>query len=178
LSMNQVKECASQLDPTVAIGARLRRLSERIDRDCARIYGELGLPFQQRWFGVLHQLAIEGRMSVGQLASNIGISHASVSETRKSLQSAGLIVSRPDPTDARSALLSLSPKGKAAFVRWMPLWLALESASKELGCEAALALTGLNELDAALDRHSLYERIKDRLDHSVEADVGAKSTLR
>jgi len=148
-----------ELEPSIAIGARLRRLTERIDRDCARVYADLGLQFQQRWFGVLYQLAKEGSLSVGQLASNIGITHASVSETRKSLQAAGLISSRRDPADARSALLSLSPKGENLFARFTPLWLALGAASDELNREADRALSALDDLDKALDRLSLYDRV-------------------
>src|SRR3954468_24945833 len=74
-----------------AIGGRLRRLSERIDQDCARIYADLGVRFEQRWFGVLSQLANGGPRSVGALAASLGITHASVSQTRRSLHEAGLV---------------------------------------------------------------------------------------
>jgi hypothetical protein len=36
-----------------AIGARLRRLSDRIDREADGLYSALGIDFEQRWFGVM-----------------------------------------------------------------------------------------------------------------------------
>ena len=56
-----------------AIGARLRRLSERIDREANAIYAEMDIEFEQRWFGVLNQLALSGPMSVGELAAVLGV---------------------------------------------------------------------------------------------------------
>jgi len=66
-----------------AIGARLRRLSERIDRDAGRLYAEAGIDFEQRWFGVINLLALLGPRTVGELASFLGVSHASVSQVRR-----------------------------------------------------------------------------------------------
>ena len=43
-----------------ALGARLRRLSERIDSDGTRIYAVRGVVFEQRWFGVLNQMILQG----------------------------------------------------------------------------------------------------------------------
>src|SRR5688500_13916709 len=63
----------------VALGARLRRLSEAIDRDATRAYSSLGIKFEQRWFGVLNQLALNGPMSVSEIASALRITRASVS---------------------------------------------------------------------------------------------------
>ena len=34
-----------------AIGARLRRLSDRIDREADGLYAAFGIDFEQRWFG-------------------------------------------------------------------------------------------------------------------------------
>ncbi|HEY0801463.1 MAG TPA: MarR family transcriptional regulator, partial [Steroidobacteraceae bacterium] len=76
-----------------AIGGRLRRLSESNDEDAGRIYAELGINFQQRWVGVLEQLGDRGPLSVGELASSLGIRHSSVSQTRRSLEDAGLVES-------------------------------------------------------------------------------------
>lgn len=146
-----------------SIGGRLRRLSERIDRDAARLYADSGVTFEQRWFGVLDLLARFGPLSVGELATPLGISHASVSETRKSLAKAGLIVSTPDPGDGRSRKLALSDEGRALMVRMAPLMEALIAVGAELDAEAEAVVAALDRLDRTLDRRSLYDRVRDRL---------------
>src|SRR3569833_2878902 len=105
-----------------AIGARLRRLSESIDEDAGRMYADLGITFQQRRVGILEQLAGAETLSVGDLATMLGIRHSSVSQTRRSLEEAGLVESEADPNDARSRRLRLSAAGKKLVRRLEPLW--------------------------------------------------------
>lgn len=145
-----------------AIGARLRRLSARIDADAARAYAAFGVAFEQRWFGVLNQLALIGPMSVTGLAAALGISHASVSETKASLEAMGLIVSRPDAADGRRRTLQLSEDGQAFVARLRPLWQAFDAAAAELDVEAGQVSDALGRLEAALERTSLLARILAR----------------
>lgn len=145
-----------------AIGARLRRLSERIDGDVARIYATLDVPFEQRWFGVVNQLSLHGAMSVGELAAALRITHVSVSQTRQSLEKAGLVAAGVDPADARRKPLRLTPKGEALVARLRPLWRAMDEASLELNAAAGDAVAALDRLDEALDQASLFARIQAR----------------
>jgi MarR family transcriptional regulator, organic hydroperoxide resistance regulator len=144
----------------LALGSRLRRLSERLDQDAARIYAELGIRFEQRWWGVMEQLVEHGPASVGELTRALGISHPSVSQTRQSLETAGLIVSVADPRDARSRRLELSEQGHALYLRLAPVWTAMDAVAVELDAEAADVVSTLDRLDAALARTSLHERIR------------------
>ena len=146
-----------------AIGARLRRLSESIDEDAGRIYSELGIVFQQRWVGILEQLDVRGVQSVGELAASLGIRHSSVSQTRRSLEEAGLVESDADPQDGRSRLLRLSLSGKQLVRRLKPLWRILNATSLELDKEAGGVIAALDRLDRALQRLSLYDRLKQKL---------------
>lgn len=146
-----------------AIGARLRRLSERIDRDAARLYRESGEVFEQRWYGTVQLLAQGAPLSVGDLAAALGVSHASVSQIRSGLAKAGLVAFDVDRKNARLRRLSLTPKGQALVLRLMPLWAALNEASIELNAEVDDVIAAIDSLDSALARNSLYERVKAKL---------------
>lgn len=146
-----------------AIGALLRRLSERIDGEVARVYAALGVDFEQRWFGVLNQLVQNGPMSVGELAAALRITHVSVSQTRQSLEKANLIETNADPADARRRRLSLTPAGSALAQRLAPLWQAFDEAALELDAEAGGVAAILGRLDDALERRSLFDRITQRV---------------
>jgi DNA-binding MarR family transcriptional regulator len=147
-----------------ALGARLRRLSERIDREAGAVYAHEGVPFEQRWMGVLNQLVLRGPQSVGELAQVLGISHPSVSQTRRSLQAAGLVAERPDPRDARRRTLHLTPEGAALVTRLKPIWAALIAAAVELNDEADDVVAALDRLEDALARRSLLARAVERLE--------------
>lgn len=146
-----------------AIGARLRRLSEWIDGDTTRVYATLGIDFEQRWFGVLNQLVMNGPASVGELASILEITHASVSQTRHSLERAGIIVSESDAADARRRLLVLTKAGQRLVDQLKPLWQALEAAATELTSEADRLIASLDRLDVALEKRSMFERIMQQV---------------
>ena len=142
-----------------AIGARLRRLSEMVDGDTTRIYETLGIRFEQRWFGVLNQLALNGPATVSELASALRISHASVSQTRQSLEQEGIVLARPDPSDARRRTLKLSAAGRRLINQMRPLWQALETAALELNAEAGNVTRALDRMDDALASVSMFDRV-------------------
>lgn len=146
-----------------ALGARLRRLSAAIDADAARVYAAAGVAFEQRWFGVVDQLARNGPMAVGALADALGISHASVSETRRSLEAAGHIHVVTDGSDGRRRVLALSAQGQALVDRLGSLWRAFDDAASALDQEAGGVTAALDRLDEALSRRSLRERIYDAM---------------
>jgi DNA-binding MarR family transcriptional regulator len=145
-----------------ALGARLRRLSERIDREAAALYVEYGVEFEQRWFGVLNQLVLGGPASVGALAEALGVTHAAVSQTRQALEEVGLVRSEADASDTRRRNLAVTQKGRALMTKLRPVFDALAEASRELDAEAGEVLQTLNRLEEALDRRSLVERARRR----------------
>jgi len=141
------------------IGAQLRRLSERIDRDVGRVYARLGVSFEQRWFGVLNQIVLNGPMTVGDLATALRITHVSVSQSLRSLEAAGYVRALPDPGDARRRRQSLTVEGEALVNRLTPLWLAMNREAEALNREADDVAARLARLDEALDRSALYDRL-------------------
>jgi len=147
-----------------AIGARLRRLSERLDGEARRLYAEAGFSFEQRWLGILDLLSERGPMSVGDLSVALGISHPSVSQSRQSLAKAGLIQWQADAEDGRRRLLSLSGAGEELVARLRPLWAALDEAAVELEAEAGDVLPALERLEQALAQRSLSDRVRSRLE--------------
>jgi MarR family transcriptional regulator, organic hydroperoxide resistance regulator len=142
-----------------ALGARLRRLSEAVDRDATRVYAELGIAFEQRWYGVINQLVINGTASVGQIAASLGITHVSVSQTRQSLEKAGLVRAEVDPADGRRNHLVLTAKGRALVAQLTPLWAAMAEAATDLDVEAGAIVEKLDQLEMALKRKTLFDRI-------------------
>jgi DNA-binding MarR family transcriptional regulator len=153
----------SQNQSGAAIGARLRRVSERIDADANRIYSQLGVAFEQRWMGVLNQLNLFGPMSVNELAAALAIRHPSVSQTRNSLQTAGLVAERADPDDGRRRILYFTPRGRTLVQKLQPVWSALADAALALNAEAGDTVLALARLEQALARRSLLDRVNDCL---------------
>jgi len=146
------------------IGAHLRSLSDRIDRDANQVYVQLGIAFEQRWMGMLDLLDRSGPMSVKDIATDLRISHPSVSQTRASLLAAGLVAEREDPKDGRRRTLRLSAGGQALVEKLRPVWSALEETGRTLNREAGDVVAALARLEDALDRASIAARTAEVLD--------------
>ena len=95
----------------LAVGSRLKRLSDLIMKDGIRIYQSNGIDFQPKWFPVFYALSQTREMSVTEIAAALGLAHPSVSQTVKEMEKKGLISSKMSPEDARKRLLFLSKNG-------------------------------------------------------------------
>jgi DNA-binding MarR family transcriptional regulator len=145
-----------------ALAARLRRISERLDRDGTRVYAAYGIYFEQRWYGVLRQLVARGPLSVGEIATELRISHASVSQARRSLEKAGIVISTSSAADGRRRTLCLTDEGLKLCRRLTPLWDDFNVVANELNEKSGNIVRLLDRLDDLLGERSMFDRIKDR----------------
>lgn len=154
----------------LALASRLRRLSDRLLRDVSRLYGDLDVPFEARWFPLLQALRRQSPQTVTGLARALGLTHPAVTALAREMARHGLVASRQDPRDARRRLVRLAAGGRAVVERLDPVWEEIRQANRELLAEDGVdLLAALGRLEARLDRRSMYERVVARL----EADRAA-----
>jgi MarR family transcriptional regulator, organic hydroperoxide resistance regulator len=147
-----------------ALGCRLRRLSERLDRDLRDAYQAHGVYFDPAWFPVLAALADHGPMSLAEIAECTGLSSASASAVRNRLLTEGLVVAEPDARDLRRQRLSLTPKAQSLMTSLEGIWAAMAKASQALCAETAPDLLNhLELLELALSRRKMSARVKSML---------------
>lgn len=140
------------------VGAQLRRLSERIDREAHSVYKLVGLHFEQRWVGVLILLIEREAATVGELAQALRITQPSVSQTLHSLRTAKLVSSVRDPGDPRRRIQRLTKSGLALVEKARPVWEALIKVAQELDSVGIDIVTPLVRIEHELDKESLMNR--------------------
>ena len=87
----------------------LRRAMRRFWNDDEYADGVL-----DRWtYALLIRLSDEGPLRVGEVARRFGVDKSTASRHLKKLQDGGLVEAIQDSTDARSALMRLTPRGTA-----------------------------------------------------------------
>ena len=62
----------------MALGSQLRRLSEKLTEDAAKIYAFYGVALDPKWFPVFYVLSHQEGASITEIAQIIGHSHPSV----------------------------------------------------------------------------------------------------
>lgn len=97
---------------TMAIGSRLRMLTDLITNDAAEIYHLYGLDIKPKWFPVLYSLSEGEAKTITGIAKEIGQTHPSVSNIVKEMVKERLIREAADQTDRRRTTIVLTPQGR------------------------------------------------------------------
>ncbi len=148
----------------LALGSRLRQLSDRLMQDVAAIYKYYHVEFEPRWFLLFYQLTITPRMAIVDLASRIGLTHAAVNQIAAAMEKAGLVRSGADPSDRRRRMLSLTTKGKRLLEVILPVWKDIEETNRELIRQADIdLLNALDQYENALSQESFADRVLKKL---------------
>lgn len=145
----------------MAIGTRLRLLSERLARDATQVYRHYGLDFEVRWFPVLYALMESDGQSVSELTASTGQSQVSVSQIIKAMAAHNLVQLKPSAVDGRKTVVRLTA---AARVR-LP---ALRQQIDDVGAVMAGILgatphdlwQALDQFEAQLDEKSFIDRVR------------------
>lgn len=156
-----------------AIGSRLRRLSDRLTEDAAKIYSLYEVAIDPKWFPVFYVLSEQEQTSVTEIAQIIGHSHPSVSQIVKEMSQQGLVTIEKDSQDARVSIVKLSDPGKQLIPNLEKQLIDVTQAVEELLSEAQYNLwKSIEETEFLLANRSFFDRVqaarKARESQSVE----------
>lgn len=152
-----------QLGP-LAFASRLKRLSERLMRDVSKIYADLDVDFQARWFPVLYLLGQTQPLAVTEIAQHLNMTHPAINQIAAGMSKAGLLVSSRDRKDERRRMLSLSLSGRRTHGLLAPVWQEIRQATAKLIDRTEPDILGaLDKIEQSLDELDMYERVAARL---------------
>jgi DNA-binding MarR family transcriptional regulator/N-acetylglutamate synthase-like GNAT family acetyltransferase len=147
----------------MAIGSRLRMLTETMGEDAARIYKLYDIDFQPKWFPVFYLLQDGGEFTITAIAKEIGHSHPSVSKITAEMVKSGFVVEKKDKADGRRNMVSLSAKGKEVVEKIQDQYADVTSAVEELSAQASHDLwKALDEWEYLLEQKSLLRRVQEQ----------------
>lgn len=163
----------------LALGSRLKRLSDRMIGDASQIYGQADVLFESRWFPLFALLIRQGPHSVGDACVRLGISQPAVSRFAKELVAAGLVEYTDDPKDGRRKVMSLSAEGRRTAEAIAPLWRAVDHAARDLCAETGVDMYGaVRRLEESLAERSLTQRAQHHLRNPKVRMVPYRTELR
>ena len=134
----------------LALGSRLRALSEQLYAMGDEVYAAHGIALQARWFPILRLLHDRGPLTVGEIAAAAGQTHSAISQLATRLVSEGWLKASSDSSDRRVRRLSLTARSDAVLREAKPIWRAirdvLEERSKAAGLDVGGTLDGLAKI--------------------------------
>ena len=146
----------------MAIGSRLRLLTDKITADAVDIYKLYDINLQPKWFPVFHALS-QGNFTITEIAGHIGHSHPSVSKIVAEMSKNGLLIEKKDKEDGRKNVVSLSKKGKELTEKikeqYTDVTNAVEAISKNTQHDLWKAI---EEWEFLLNRKSLLQYVQEQ----------------
>ncbi len=147
----------------IALGSRLKRLSDRFMQDVSKIYKSQKISFEPRWFALTNYLYNYGGSSILDLASSIGFSHPAVVQFVNQMEKEKLVEEFDDGNDRRKRMVRLTEKGKSLFESLQPLLKEIEDSVKEIIQATGYDLLHVIEsVENALDEKDIYNRTLKR----------------
>lgn len=111
----------------VALGSRMRAVSDRLYTTADEVYRVSGLQLQGRWLPLLRILHDRGPQTVGEIAEAVGQTHSAISQLADRLTDHGWLDVVVDPGDRRKRRLALTTRAETELRAAKPLWRAIEN---------------------------------------------------
>lgn len=147
----------------MALGSRLRRLSELITEDAAQIYKMYGVDLQPRWFPVFYVLSNKDEMTITEIANEIGHSHVSVSQIVKSMLKKGYVVEKNHKQDKRKTVVALSKAGREISEKIQDQYEDVQGAIEQALSETNHDIwRAIDEWEHLLQRKTLIRRVEEQ----------------
>ena len=144
----------------MALGSRLRRLSEEMTEQAAGIYDLYQVDLQPKWFPVFYSLSPTQEKSITDIAKEIGHTHPSVSQIVREMAIKGYVIEKKGAADGRKNFVLLSPAGQQLREKMQPqlddVTSAIEKAMKETHHDLWKAI---GEWEFLLEQKSLLQRV-------------------
>ena len=146
----------------LALGSRLKRLSDYIMREGKELYALHKIDFEPKWFPVFYTITSQSSTNVMKIADTLNITHAAVSQTVKELVKREIIDTISHETDGRKKTLQLSDKGRQLQSSMEPLWQDIATALNNLiRSNQHHILTAIQEVENDFNEMGFVERIKE-----------------
>lgn len=146
----------------MALGSRLRRLSDQVTEQAAGIYDLYQVDLQPKWFPVFYALSGGEEKSITDIAREIGHTHPSVSQIVREMATKGYIVEKKGTADGRKNFIVLSEAGRQMMEKMQDqlkdVTSAIENGMKETQYDLWKAIA---EWEFLLGQRSLLKRVQD-----------------
>ncbi len=156
----------------LALGSRLRRLSDNIMADGATMYRQANVDFDPKWFPVFSLLSKQSPLGIMEIADHLNISHPYVIKLVKDLEKKGYLTNAANSSDGRKRAIQLSDAGFKILNELEPLWddisRTMESLLRDLNNSI---YSSIIQLEEAFSSRSFADRLSDTRKERQQASV-------
>ena len=145
---------------TLALGSRLKRLSEYMMRETQLVYDGIDVAFDPYWFPVFSVILQKEETTTNAISEVTLTSQPSVTQTLKKLCDAGLVELSVSKKDKRKKLVVASPEGLKMAEQLKPVWAIMKNYTHQLTQHPTQNLSEqLNRIEDILQKEPMHRSI-------------------
>lgn len=147
----------------VALGSRLRMLTDKVTEDGKQIYKMYDIDMQPKWFPVFYSLSKGEAKTITEIAKSIGHSHPSVSKMIGEMLKKGYVQEKKDQTDGRKNNVVLSELGNKILDKLEDQLIDVNAAVDEITRQTQNDLwEAIGEWEFLLEQKNLLRRVMEK----------------
>lgn len=147
---------------TLGFVTRLKRISDAMLHDGRRVYKQLGLDIEPNWFVFFKLLEERERLTVTEIAAEIGFAHPSVISIVNKMIAAGYVQEARSPDDNRKRVVSLTPRAVERLPEFKQIWDAGTAAYKRMLADVDM-VKFIDTLEMSFRDRSFAERALEQI---------------
>ncbi len=148
----------------LALGSRLKRLSDTIMREVTILYQKSGIDFEPSLMPVFNYLSNNKEAGITQIATSLSISQPAVSQFISTLTKKGYVKLSIDKIDTRKRNLQLTNKGRSLLIQLKPIWEVIAAEVKVMVIESEPnLLDALNKFETNFIKMNFNERVLNKI---------------
>ena len=156
----------------LSLGTRFRILTDKLLQDVDKVYKNLDLDFEPRWFTVFYLVHNTGAITVTEIANHLGYTQPAVTQIINILTEKGLLSSVKEKEDSRKKVITVTTKGNELFKKLQPVWQVIERSVRELFLSTGYdILSVLGKVEAELERKDIFSRVSDTIKQKNEDGI-------
>ncbi|MDJ0646759.1 MAG: bifunctional helix-turn-helix transcriptional regulator/GNAT family N-acetyltransferase, partial [Flavobacteriaceae bacterium] len=149
----------------LAIGSRLRRLSDLLMKETVIVYKTCTIdfdPYHLPIFKLIHQ---QSGITIGEISTILNVTQPAVTQYINALIKKNLVIARIGKTDKRKRKVTLSTTGKRKYIQLQPIWLAVEQEARKITQVSSnkTLLDHVRYMERTLKEKSFSQRILENL---------------
>ncbi len=144
----------------LALGSRLKRISEYMMKETQVVYDYFNIDFDPYLFPIFKIIIHKNGVTNTEIQSTLQFTQPAITQAINKLNNKGLIRFKSDDIDKRKKIIHLSKKGKALVKNLKPIWKSIDIVIKDYTLETSSSLIEhLNALENKLNTKSFSDTI-------------------
>lgn len=156
----------------LALGSRLKRLSDNFMKDVALVYKSQGIDFDPKWFPLFHLLLNHSPLSIMECAKRLSVSHPAVNQFANQMLKKKLIEEISNGSDKRKRFIKVSNHGIEFSKKLKPVWNNFTKALDIIFDNSNFDMVGaIDDIEHQLEEKKYYDRVSELIKNEQLTDV-------